>query len=125
MFAAGGWRFVRWQRHGLDGRAGSNVLDDLPLLGVQGSRQAGGAIAAPANEFHRSGERHRGDLSRRALVSLWSLRGAPHAHRVTSLNVRDALATPGLRHGGATHVEAAGEALPADQRSSGDHEVPS
>jgi hypothetical protein len=90
----GHWLGFRWRGHGLDGRAGSKVLDDLLLLGVQGSRQGGAEQSliqrAPVVGAKSVTEAISPDGP---LVSLWSVRGAPHAHRVTHLNVvRDALA---------------------------------
>ncbi|GII04501.1 hypothetical protein [Planobispora takensis] len=35
------WLGFRWRRHGLAGRSRESTLDDLLLLGVQDSRQAG------------------------------------------------------------------------------------
>jgi len=35
------WLGHRWQRHGLAGTGGAGVLEDLLLLGVQGSRLGG------------------------------------------------------------------------------------
>lgn len=105
------WLGYRWQGHGLDGRAGSDVLDDLLLLGVQGSRHAGAEQSliqrAPAIGTMSVPE---AISPNGPLVSLWSVRGAPHAHRVTCLDVvRDALAPRDTDDGGFAHAEAVAE----------------
>jgi hypothetical protein len=62
------------------------VLDDLLLLGFQGSRH-GGAEQSLIQRTSRIGSTSVTEAISPdgPLVSLWSVRGAPHAHRVTQL----------------------------------------
>lgn len=109
------WLGYRWQRHGLDGHAGKDALDDLLLLGFQTSRQAG----AEQSLIQRSTKVGSTSVARAIsptgpLVCLWSVRGAPHAHRLTQLDfVRDALAPQESDEGGATYVTAVGQVAAA------------
>jgi len=105
------WLGYRWQRHGLDGQARKDVLDDLLLLGFQGSRQAG----AEQSLIQRTSRIGSTSVARAIspdgpLVSLWSVRGAPHAHRLAHLDfIRDALAPRESDGGGAAYVAAVQE----------------
>jgi hypothetical protein len=109
------WIRFRWQRHGLDGRLSDESLDDLLALGVQGGRQAGAELSL----LQRAGKI--GDASavdaispRGPLVNLWSVRGAPHAHRITHLDfIRDALAPDASDEGGSRYVAAVDEVAEA------------
>ena len=88
------WLGYRWLKHGLGGMAAKDVLDDLLVLGLQGGRQSNGeqslsqraaciGSTGVANAITPDGP----------LVCMWSVRGAPHAHRAEQLDlVRDALA---------------------------------
>jgi hypothetical protein len=84
------------------------VLDDLLLLGFQGSRQAG----AEQSLIQRTGRIGSTSVTKAIrpdgpLVSMWSVRGAPHAHRLAHLDfVRDALAPQESDEGGAAFVKA-------------------
>ncbi|UYM03654.1 DNA glycosylase AlkZ-like family protein [Solicola gregarius] len=109
------WLGYRWSGHGLGGHAEDDVLDDLLLLGLQGSRQSNGEQAlsqrttsldntAIADAITPSGP----------AVCMWSVRGAPHAHSADQLDlVRDALAPLESDDGGAAFVEAVDEVAAA------------
>lgn len=109
------WVGYRWRRHGLGVAPAENVLGDLLLLGLQGGRQSGGEQAL--------GQRVRrvGSISVSAairpvgpLVSMWSVRGAPHAHDACRLDiVRDALAPLDSDPGDHRHVAAVQEVASA------------
>jgi len=109
------WLGFRWHRHGLDGRSGKDALDDLLLLGFQCSRQAG----AEQSLIQRTSRIGSTSVTWAIcpdgpLVSLWSVRGAPHAHRLTHLDfVRDALAPQGSHESAAAYVEAVEEVAAA------------
>ncbi|MPZ97548.1 MAG: hypothetical protein GEU96_22170 [Propionibacteriales bacterium] len=109
------WLGFRWQGHGLDGPSRTDTLDDVLLLGVQGSRLAG----AEQSLIQRTSTIGSTDIAaaispRGPLVSLWSVRGAPHAHRLTQLDfVRDALAPRESDEGGAGYVAAIEEVAAA------------
>ncbi|MGW4739668.1 hypothetical protein [Nocardia xishanensis] len=88
------WLGHRWRRHGLNGRTNGGALDDLLLLGLQDGR-FGGAAYSLRQRTERIGSTPLGRAIAPAgpLVSWWSMRGAPHAHRLAQLDVvRDALA---------------------------------
>ncbi|MFN2555530.1 MAG: DNA glycosylase AlkZ-like family protein, partial [Nitriliruptorales bacterium] len=111
----GQWLGFRWQRHGLDGQPREDVLDNLLLLGFQDSRQAGGALSL----IQRTSSIGSTSVSEAIspdgpLVSLWCVRGAPHAHRVTHLDfIRDALAPRGADGRGAASLTAVEEVAAA------------
>ncbi|MCP2321451.1 Winged helix DNA-binding domain-containing protein [Nocardia amikacinitolerans] len=109
------WLGYRWRGHGLNGRTNGGLLDDLLLLGFQDGR-FGGAAYSLRQRTDRIGST---SLSRAIdpagpLVSWWTLRGAPHAHRLAQLDVlRDALAPRASDEGGAAHAEAVAEVAAA------------
>lgn len=72
----GNWLGFRWQGHGLDGHSRKDVLDDLLLLGFQGSRQAG-AEQSLIKRTSRIGSTSvtKAICPDGPLVSLWSVRG--------------------------------------------------
>ena len=111
----GHWLGFRWQGHGLDDQSREDVLGDLLLLGFQGSRQAG----AEQSLIQRTNRIGATSVSRAispdgSLVTLWSVRGAPHAHRLSYLDfIRDALAPQESDEGGAAYVEAVAEVAAA------------
>ncbi|MER7004779.1 crosslink repair DNA glycosylase YcaQ family protein [Dactylosporangium sp. NPDC000555] len=105
------WIGFRWQRHGLDGQSSDRSLDDLFALGVQGGRQAGAELS-----LMQRASKIGGALAVEAigpdgpLVNLWSVRGAPHAHRITHVDfIRDALAPDASDEGGTRYVAAVDE----------------
>lgn len=109
------WLGYRWQRHGLDGQLSSEMLDDLLMLGVQGGRQAGAQVSL-RQRVGAVGSKPAVDAigPTGPLVSLWSVRGAPHAFRVNRLDfIRDALAPDPADEGGASYVAAINEVAAA------------
>lgn len=105
------WLGYRWRGHGLDGSGNGEVLDDLLVLGLQGSRQSNGehALSQRAASID-STPIERVITPVGPLVSVWSVRGAPHAHRAGQLDlVRDALAPLESDDGGPSFVEAVHE----------------
>ena len=113
------WLGHRWRRHGLAGHAaegepaGADVLADLLLLGVQGSGRAG-AEQAIAQRTGAAGDAATAVTPTGPLVSLWSVRGAPHAHPLDQVDaVREALAPREPDDGGAAEVAAVEEVAAA------------
>lgn len=109
------WLGFRWQRHGLSGHSGKDVLDDLLLLGIRNSGPAGAeqSLIQRTSRIGSVGVANAISLEG-PLVSLWSVRGAPHAHRLTHLDfVRDALAPQASDDGGPAYVEAVAEVAAA------------
>jgi hypothetical protein len=109
------WLGYRWWRHGLDGGAAPEVVNDLLLLGIQGHRRSG-AEHSLIQRTSRIGSRPVTTAigPDGPLVSLWSVRGAPHTHRVTRLDfIRDALAPRESDEGGAAYVAAVEEVAAA------------
>jgi hypothetical protein len=109
------WLGYRWAGHGLDGGISPAGLDDLLLLGFQDSRQ-GGAGQALIQRTRTIGTTPvaRAISPEGPLVSMWSVRGAPHAHRITQLDVvRDALRPQDAEDGGAGDAAAVDEVAAA------------
>ncbi|TLG01903.1 winged helix DNA-binding domain-containing protein [Nocardia cyriacigeorgica] len=80
------WLGHRWDRHGF-GASGTD-LDDLLLLGVQDGRPDGALRSLRA----RSMPARIGPDG--PLVAMWSVRGAPHVHRLDRLDFVTAAHTP-------------------------------
>lgn len=81
------WLGHRWRRHGLAGAPAAGWAD-LLLLGFQDSRGGGAEQSLAQRGWTGGAVRPDGPV-----VRLWSVRGAPHVHRVRDLDaVRDALA---------------------------------
>jgi len=109
------WLGYRWLKHGLGGKAAKDVLDDLLVLGLQGSRQSNGeqALSQRVTRIGSTGVAN-AIAPDGPLVCMWSLRGAPHAHRAEQLDlVRDALAPLESDDGGTRFVEAVDEVAEA------------
>lgn len=109
------WLGHRWQRHGLGHECDKEQLNDLLLLGMQGSRQSGGEHAL-SQRTTRIGPTPLVDAIRPdgPLVTMWSVRGAPHAHRARQLDIlRDALAPLVSDDGGQEFVDAVAEVAEA------------
>lgn len=105
------WLGYRWRGHGLGGTTRGDVLDDLLVLGLQGSRHSNGehALSQRAASID-STPIERAIAPAGPLVSMWSVRGAPHAHRASQLDlVRDALASRESDDAGPRFVEAVQE----------------
>jgi hypothetical protein len=109
------WLGYRWHRHGLAGEVADEHLDDLLRLGVQGSRQAGAQLSL-RQRASKIGSKAAVDAigPTGPLVSLWSVRGAPHAHRIEHLDfIRAALAPDPADEGGERYVAAVREVAEA------------
>ena len=109
------WLGFRWQGHGLGGDAGKEALDELLQLGFQGSR-LGGAEQSLIQRAKKIGSTSvtKAIGPDGPLVTMWSVRGAPHTHRVTQLDfIRDALAPRESDEGGASYVAAVQEVASA------------
>ncbi|MBA2465225.1 MAG: winged helix DNA-binding domain-containing protein [Nocardioidaceae bacterium] len=109
------WLGYRWRQHGLGGSLSQDALDDLLVLGLQASRQSNGEHAL-SQRVARIGSTGlaRAITPEGPLVSLWSVRGAPHAHRASQLDlVRDALAPLSTDDGGSKFVNAVQEVADA------------
>jgi hypothetical protein len=109
------WLGFRWKSHSLDGQSCKDELDDLLLLGIQDSRQCG----AEQSLIQRAARIGSTSIAKAIspggpLVTMWSVRGAPHAHRVTHLDfIRDALAPHVSDERGPAYVEAVEEVAAA------------
>ena len=109
------WLGYRWSKHGFADRLSSDALSDVLVLGLQASRQSNGEQALSqrvarigstgiANAITPDGP----------LVSMWSVRGAPHAHRSSQLDIiRGALAPLISDEGGSRFVDAVHEVADA------------
>jgi hypothetical protein len=109
------WLGYRWQRHGLDGKSSKDVLDDLLRLGFQDSRPVGSAqsLLVRASTIGSTSV-PKAITPDGPLVTMWSVRGAPHTHRVSMLDfARDALAPQETDEGGKAYVEAVEEVADA------------
>lgn len=109
------WLGHRWLRHRLGQGPGNEALDDLLLLGMQASRQSGGEHPL-SQRTSRVGATPLADAitPEGPLVTIWSLRGAPHAHRASQLDIlRDALAPQISDDGGQEFVDAVAEVAEA------------
>lgn len=109
------WLGYRWRKHGFGGSLGKDALDDLLVLGLQASRQSNGEQAL-SQRVARIGSTGiaRAIAPEGPLVSMWSVRGAPHAHRVSQLDlIRDALAPLSTDDGGPEFVNAVQEVADA------------
>ncbi|UPK75797.1 winged helix DNA-binding domain-containing protein [Nocardioidaceae bacterium SCSIO 66511] len=109
------WLGYRWNGHGLGRRSEDGVLEDLLLLGMQGSRQSNGEQAL-SQRTARVDKKAIADAITPAgpAVCMWSVRGAPHAHSADQLDlVRDALAPLESDDGGAAFVDAVDEVAAA------------
>ncbi len=105
------WLGYRWGHHGFAGHLTGEALSDVLLLGLQGSRQSSGEQAL-SPRVARIGSTTIADAITPdgPLVSIWSVRGAPHAHRSSQLDlIRDALAPLSSDEGGARFVAAVHE----------------
>jgi hypothetical protein len=109
------WLGFRWQRHGFAGGLDRDGLEDLLLLGVQTGRPAGAAqslIQRTAKVGSTSVATAIGPGG--PLVGMWSVRGAPHAHRITHLDIaRDAFAPQPSDDGGPAFLEDVAEVADA------------
>lgn len=109
------WLGYRWRKHGFGGSLSKDALDDLLVLGLQASRQSNGeqALSQRVARIASTGIA-RAIAPEGPLVSMWSVRGAPHAHRASQLDlVRDALAPLSTDDGGPRFVDAVQEVADA------------
>ena len=111
------WLGYRWQRHCLGENCDSEDLDDLLLLGMQGSRQSGGEHPLSQRTSHIGNTLLANAIRPEGpVVTMWSVRGAPHAHRARQLDIiRDALAPLDTDEGGRPYVDAVAEVAAALQ----------
>ena len=109
------WLGHRWLCHHLGQGGKDEALDDLLLLGMQASRQSGGEH--PLSQ--RTSRIGATPLARAItpdgpLVTMWSLRGAPHAHPASQMDIlRDALTPLPSEDGGQEFVDAVAEVADA------------
>ncbi|NEW29257.1 DNA glycosylase AlkZ-like family protein [Nocardia cyriacigeorgica] len=97
------WLGHRWQRHGFG--ADGTDLDELLLLGIQDGRPDGALRSLRA----RSVSAVIGPDG--PLVAMWSVRGAPHVHRLDRLDFVTAANTPLPTDSGGADLVAAVEAV--------------
>lgn len=111
------WLGHRWRQHGLDGECDAQRLDDLLLLGMQGSRASGGEQPLSQRTSRIGTTKLANAISPDGpLITMWSLRGAPHAHRASQLEIiRDALTPLETDDGGQSFIDAVTEVAAALQ----------
>lgn len=103
------WLGHRWRAHGFAGEA---AWDDLLLLGFQDSRGDGARQSLRVRADRESADRTVTPTG--PLVVWWTVRGAPHAHRLGHMNfLRAALAPVESDEGGADYVDAVTEVAAA------------
>ncbi|MGC5011658.1 DNA glycosylase AlkZ-like family protein [Streptosporangium sp. DT93] len=109
------WLGFRWHRHGLARRSPEETLDDLLLLGFQDGRQAdAGRSLIQRTDGVGSLSVSEAVSPGGPLVSMWTMRGAPHVHRLDEVDlVREALAPRESDEGGAAWAGAVEEVAAA------------
>ncbi|MGK8553249.1 DNA glycosylase AlkZ-like family protein [Nocardia gipuzkoensis] len=109
------WLGFRWRAQALHGADRTGALDDLLLLGVQGGR-GGGPEQSLIQRTAVIGSTPVAEAVRPdgPLVSIWSVRGAPHAHPLAMLDtVCDAVAPVATDEGGSVYLAAVAEVAAA------------
>ncbi|WP_174186671.1 DNA glycosylase AlkZ-like family protein [Nocardia barduliensis] len=109
------WLGFRWQGQGLGGAVRAAALDDLLLLGVQGGR-GGGPEQSLIQRTATVGATPVADAVRPdgPLVTIWSMRGAPHAHPLSAVDlVCEGVAPVASDEGGTAYLAAVDEVAAA------------